>query len=110
MTDTFNFRVNTDSSGDVAPVTDASKFGDGYEQEIPRGINPEVQTWVNTFSGYAAQCAPVIDFIRSHIGVAFFWKPPLGVTGYYKCRSHRISPQGGGYYVISMDFEQVYAP
>lgn len=110
MTDTFNFRVNSDASGEGEFVLSKAKFGDGYEQEIEHGINAEKQAWSNTFSGYHAQAEAVVAFLRSHKAVPFFWTPPLGTQGYYKCRKYRITPQGAGYYLVNMDFEQVYAP
>lgn len=110
MTDTFNFRVNSDASGEGEFILSKSKFGDGYEQEIAHGLNAEKQKWSNTFSGYRAQAEAVVEFLRAHKGVPFFWTPPLSPTGYYKCKTYRIQPQGGGYFLVNMDFEQAYAP
>ena len=112
MTDTFNFPVSADASGEAEPVNSRIKFNDGYEQEAILGMpdHAETQRWSVTFNGYRARAQEVVDFLRAHKGVAFFWKPPLGVAGYYKYRRYRISPQGAGYFLVNMEFEQVYAP
>lgn len=110
MTDKFTFRVNSDASGEGGVVSNFAKFGDGYEQEVLQGINPHTERWTNTFSGYKAEARQLVDFIKAHAGVAILWTPPLGAEGYYKIRSYRTSPQGGNYYLVSMEFEKVYAP
>ena len=110
MTATFTWPVQTTSSGDGEFRTTESRFGDGYSQDTPNGINNETQKWSVVYSGYRSQVDTVLAFIRAQKGMSFFWKPPLAPVGYYKCKKYNVAPQGGGYYVLSMDFEQGYAP
>lgn len=110
MTDTFTFRVNSDASGEGKAVTHKVQFGDGYEQEAEQGINSQTERWSNTFSGYKAQAVALKNWLLAHKGVAFYWTPPLGEQSFFKWRTYRITPQGGGYYLVTMEFEQVYAP
>lgn len=111
MTDTFNFRVTTDASGEIEFIGTQVAFGDGYEQDSPLGINPNRERWTITSNGYYAKVKAVRDWLKEHQSQAFFWTPPLGEEGYYKCRRiSGISPQGGSYYLITAEFEQVYAP
>lgn len=111
MTDTFTWRVHTDSSGEGEMTLSRAKFGDGYEQTLPQGLNAEVQKWRVVYSGYGVEAQQVIDFIRSHKGVSFFWKPPLTATPqYFKCSKYGIGDQGGAYYVINLEFEQAFMP
>lgn len=111
MTDKFTWRVHATASGAGDFSTAKAQFGDGYAQESAVGLNPEVQKWNVTVSGFKADLTPVMTFIRSHVGIAFFWTPPMGVQGKYKCKRYSgPSDQGSGYFTISFDFEQVFTP
>lgn len=110
MTDTFTWQVHADAGGNGEFATAKAQFGDGYAQEVPLGLNSESQKWTVNFSGYAHQVAPVLAFIRAHKGMSFLWKPPLGTQGLYKCKKYNINPQSSTYYVLSMEFEQAFAP
>jgi Phage-related protein len=110
MTDKFTWRVTTDSSGQGDFSTAKAQFGDGYSQEVANGLNSETQKWNVTYSNYAPKVREVLDFIRGHVGVSFLWTPPFGDEGYYRCKSWSATDQGGNYGVLTMQFEQVYAP
>ena len=94
MTDTFTWRAETQSngSGEFAMLT--AKFGDGYEQSVPDGINNERQKWSVTVSGYAAYVQAALDFIRAQKGQSFFWKAPRTTeAGYYQLQAvQRVRP------------------
>lgn len=109
MTETFKWRVTTASSGSGEFAMRTSKFGDGYKQETPAGLNNETQTWNVEVSGYIAQVQPIIDFIRARKGESFFWKSPASNgLKYYNCKKYAINDVGGSYVVFRMDFEQVH--
>lgn len=110
MTDTFTWRATIDTSGEGQLTTSRAQFGDGYAQEIPLGLNNDVQKIKVNVEGYESEMQPVIDFIRSHVGQSFFWKPPLGVVGYYKCNKYSWKDQGGAYFTLSLEFEQGAMP
>lgn len=112
MAETFNWRVETASSGETTFDVTSAKFGDGYSQDVPQGINNIMRNWDITVSGYAAEVAPIIAFLDAHQGAErFLWKPsPLRPVGYYKCVRYREQHNGGGHYTITAQFELSYLP
>jgi phage-related protein len=111
MTDTFNWRVHSTASGGGEIATSKSQFGDGYSQELPLGLNSETQRWTVTVSGYAALIDEVLAFIRAKQGAeSFYWTPPRGAQGYYRCKRYNTSDVGGAYFTLQMEFEQVFTP
>lgn len=110
MTDTFTWQVHANASGGGDLSVAEAKFGDGYSQEVAQGLNVDVQKWNITVSGVRADMEPVRDFIVDHAGISFYWTPPLGVQGLYRCRDYKPNNVGGLYYTISCQFYQVYAP
>lgn len=111
MTDTFEWRADLATSGGGDFGVFQSKFGDGYSQDVPNGINNETQTWSVSISGYGDKVQPIIDFIRSHTGKSFFWKAPFtAAPGYYKCKKWGCNDQGGAYFTLTLQFEQGYMP
>ncbi len=111
MTDTFTWRVHASASGGGDFMVAEAALGDGYKQSVGLGLNPDVQKWSVTLSGFKADVEPVMAFIRTHAGSPFYWKPPLGVVGLFRCKTYRIDPsEGGMYYKINLEFEQGYAP
>lgn len=110
MTDTFTWPVHNTASGKVRHRIARAQFGDGYKQEAPIGINTKLQDWNVTVEGYRTEIEAVRDFLDDHVGVAFFWTPPLGVEGYYTCNEYEPRMLGGGLWTISMTFEQGYKP
>lgn len=98
-TGTANYRVLT------------AQFGDGYEQTAADGINNKVQSWPLTFSGTADEITPIRDFLDARQGFqSFFWTPPLGVQGYYKCASHTLQHVEGNVYTLTATFKQSFQP
>jgi phage-related protein len=111
MTDTFTWKAQVNSSGDGEFLMSSSKFGDGYSQDVPNGLNSETQAWSVQVEGVKSKVQPVLDFIRSHKGVSFFWTPPLSAApGYFKCKKYSLSDKGGSYWALTLNFEQGYAP
>ena len=112
MTETFKWQVTTQSSGGGEFAVFVAKFGDNYSQEIPNGLNNETQSWNVAVSDYKAVVADVLAFLRAQQGRVFFWTAPFDTApGYYKCKKYSsLSDAGGGYWSMSMTFEQGYAP
>jgi phage-related protein len=111
MTDTFNWRVHSTASGSGEFTTAKAQFGDGYAQEVPLGLNNEVQKWTITVSDWSAELeAGPLAFLRAHAGMSFFWTPPAGVPGYYKCKRYQLADQGRGYLTLNAEFEQAFMP
>lgn len=108
--DTFSFLPNTNSSGTANAYLLTAKFGDGYDMTAPDGLNNIRQSWPLVFEGTAVTVAPIKSFLDAHLGVRFFWTPPLGVQGIYKAQNYRITDKGAGNYEISVTFEQTFQP
>lgn len=107
----FNWRAEIGTSGSGEFNMFSSKFGDGYSQDIPNGINNEVQKWNVEVSGYEKDVQPVVDFIRSHKGQPFQWKAPMSASlGWFSCKRYSFDPDGGAWMKFRMEFEQAYAP
>lgn len=110
MTDTFTFVPKTNPTGTGTIAMRTAQFGDGYAQEAPQGINPVTESWPLSFEGYTSEVQPVKDFITAHIGKSFYWTPPLGVQGYYKCKSYSTIPLGGDVVQFNPTLYQSYLP
>lgn len=110
MTDTFTFvpDVNPTATGNLRQRT--AQFGDGYDQAVADGLNTDVQTWPLTFTGVDADIQPILDFIRSHVGQRFLWTPPLGVQGYWRCKTYNCTPNGAGWNTLVVTLTQSSAP
>ena len=108
MTDTFTWPVTTESSGGGEFKTTRTAFGDGYSQEVANGLNNEEQKWSVVFVGNKPEVETVLAFIRAKYGAqSFYWKPPLGVQGFYRCKKYTPRREGGFVWTLTMEFEQV---
>lgn len=111
MTTTFTWTPRIEPLGTVTLRVLKAQFGDGYQQTAADGINNESQSWPLQFRGKAAKITPIRDFLRARQGYqSFFWTPPLGVQGFYKCTSWTLKPMGAGIYELAATFEQVFQP
>jgi phage-related protein len=110
MTDTFNWVPLVDPQGKTLLRVRKAQFGDGYAQTAADGLNNVVKTWPLTFRGHSAAINPITAFVESHVGVSFFWTPPLGVQGYYQCIEHNLVPHGGDVYTLTLTLNQVFKP
>lgn len=109
MTDTFPYRTRPPTGGGKFRLRQ-SKFGDGYSQDSLDGLNTDEQAWTAVTSGTASQMQAVLDWIRAHAGQSFYWTPPLGVQGVYKCKEYKHQELGGNYFVVTLEFEQGFLP
>ncbi len=111
MTDTFTWKAHNTLSGGGEFMEAEAKLGDGYVQSVALGLNPDVQKWSITVSGFKTEVQAALDFIRAHAGSPFYWTPPLGVKGLYKCKTYKPdASEGAGYYKLNLEFEQSYSP
>ena len=106
---TWRAEIGTTNNTDFAMFT--SRFGDGYAQEVPNGLNNESQKWNVKVSGKGPRARAVLQFLRNHKGQPFQWKAPnTAGLGWYSCKRYSQSDEGGDYWTITMEFEQAYAP
>jgi phage-related protein len=90
------------------------RFGDGYSQRAPDGLNPEESTHELTFSELDEVTAnDIITFLRGNVGASFSWTP-LGTSTAIKVkctRFNRTLDAGFRYtFTVSATFERVYEP
>lgn len=91
------------------PNLDTVKFGDGYEQSSPKGLNHNPRIWNCTFTRAAADAVAIENFLEELGGAAFEWVDPRNVRALYKCEEWDGTSQGqGGIYVVTAKFEQVF--
>lgn len=93
------------------PRVKSIRFGDGYEQRFPDGLNTMLASWELAFRCRSRSVADAIDdFLYAQAGAdAFDWTDPLGNAGKYICREWRRDEIGRGLAVITATFEQVPA-
>ena len=105
----FTWFPNAGHSLSVEPRVASAKFGDGYEQRVPNGINFILEKWSLTFSGTRQNMGLVEAFLRTHAGVTSFdWTNPDEVAGKFVCKSWTKS-RDKGVVNITCVFEQVPA-
>jgi phage-related protein len=110
-TQTFTWKPLRDPVGTVALRVLKAQFGDGYQQTAADGINNKTQSWPLQFRGKAVKVTPIRDFLDARQGYqSFFWTPPLGVQGYYRCTDYTLRPLGAGNYELTATFEQAFQP
>lgn len=111
MTTTFSWAADGKLSGTTTFAVLTAQFGDGYKQTAANGINNKSQSWPVKFTGNSAKIIPIRDFLDARAGFeSFFWTPPLGVQGYYKCASYVPRHLGGDAYELTATFEQSFQP
>ncbi|WCO82123.1 minor tail protein [Pseudomonas phage vB_PpS_SYP] len=108
--ETFTWPVEREIDPTIEYKTTTVQFGDGYVQEIAEGINNKTEEYSIRVHAYGAEAKSIKDFFDRHQGYkSFYWTPPLGDLGLYRCKNAVPRPQGGGLYVFSGTFVKVYA-
>ncbi|WP_401742136.1 phage tail protein [Stenotrophomonas geniculata] len=111
MADAFTWCVRTEITGTGDFLVREAQFGDGYRQSASDGLNNETQQWPISVVGRADKIRAALEFLRARKGgVSFLWTPPLGVQGYYQCKSYTLTPHGNDVYTLSATFEQTFQP
>ncbi|MBC3811328.1 phage tail protein [Undibacterium aquatile] len=94
---------------DIKYRTLSAQFGDGYSQVAPDGINNTDISVQLSWIGKTAEVLPIVNFLNEKGGVqAFYYTPPLGVRGTYRCKSHQVKSDGAGIHTITATFERGY--
>lgn len=108
---TFGWIPREEMQVTTTPSISVVKFGDGYEQRRPTGLNSQLKSFQPVFRVIgAAEAAALEDFLSWHGGYrAFLWRPPtLNRTIKVVCREW--SMQASAIYAdFSCKFEQVVA-
>ena len=110
-TGTFDFPINADVTGTTTPRVLLAQFGDGYSQVAGDGINTIIDVWPVTVAGGIATVKPAKDFLEVQAGVhAFYWTPPMGTQGLYRCKTWALTAQSGDNWVLTATLDRVYHP
>lgn len=108
MRETFTWLPEWESQLDQEPKVTVTKFGDGYEQRVPQGINIAAEKWQLTFSESIGNFSEVLTFLRARNGVeSFYWTTPLNEQRIFVCRKWTLRRKMG-VNVITADFEEVF--
>ena len=107
---TFTWAVSYNSSKSVKPRVKQAKFGDGYSQESPDGINNVSEEWNVSFDNLDFSTFNAIEsFFKATKGyIAFDWTTPDGLSGKFKCREWQFSHSSFERRNGSAKFEQVF--
>lgn len=106
---TFAWHPDLGAQQSMAPSVQQTKFGDGYELRVAKGINTTPRTWEVSFTRSQSEAGAILDFLEARAGLeAFVWTDPLNREGTYVCREWSGSQQAFGVYVVSATFEQVF--
>lgn len=109
----FNWHISASPVLSESPKVKTIKFGDGYEQRIPDGINTNPQKWNVSFRNrLKVEANAIRDFLRNHAGVTSFdWTPPGENRSYkFKCSSWDMTTHNGEIFSMNTTFEQVFDP
>lgn len=110
----FDWAESAGSALDEKPRVLETKFGDGYSQRSPDGLNPIAQSWSLRFTGCDdAKANLIITFFREHLAVYAFDWAPLWATATIRvlCSEwSRSLPNEFGNSDITAKFTQVFEP
>lgn len=107
---TFTWFPDVGGKSECSPKVSAIKFGDGYEQRVPNGINTLPENWTLTFTRTNSESLEILAFLKARGGhESFAWTNPNGEAGTYVCRNWTYDRKNGeGVMQVSCLFEQVY--
>jgi phage-related protein len=96
---------------DMDPRRHSVKFGEGYEQRAPDGLNPFLPTWALSFSGRTfAEVTAIYNFLTTNVAhvTAFDWTAPDGMVGKWVADKWTpCKPMGGNAWSIKANFRKV---
>lgn len=111
-TETFTWERQRGAAGKITYRVIETKFGDGYAQVVPDGLNTEVQSWPLTFEGGLVEMRQILSFFKRHKGAkSFYWTPPgESQPLFFRADDVTFTSVGGGVYQVSAEFKQVFYP
>lgn len=108
---TFTWKHDRNPGGDVSFRNIETKFGDGYSQIAPDGINTRVESWPLTFTGVADTITQVTNFLDARRGAEpFGWTSPSGQAGRFLASKYSITSLGNDVFRLSVTFTQDFSP
>lgn len=87
-----------------------AKFGDGYSQRTPMGLNNVVQSWDVAFTNISTALATSIDTFLAGQGGSepFYWTPPYQAQAKFICKAWRWEPSATDKNTVTATFDQVF--
>ena len=74
---TFRWKVKPGMDVASSPSVRKVRFGDGYSQRAPAGLNADLKTYSVTLSVHRWEATALESFLAEHGGwKAFLWTPP----------------------------------
>jgi phage-related protein len=106
---TFSWFPDADSKHSVKPNVLSATFGDGYQQNTPKGLNNMPMSWQLKFTRTRAEGLAIIAFLRGRKGSEpFIWANPFNETGTYICKNWDSNSNPPEVLNVSCTFEQVF--
>lgn len=113
MREVCTWHSKAGSDGRIEHRVREAKFGDGYSQAIPDGLNTRVETWTRVFEGNAQEIEEICDFFDRHMGATpFLWASPRSFNGelkLFRVRSYSMN-RNGALYSVTAEFVQDFRP
>lgn len=110
----FPVRASFGSTREANPRLRAVKFGDGYEQIAPDGINHNPLRFSVAFAKRSRREAQyILDFLEARGGYEeFYWVPPAPYDSrrLFRAKTWKHIPHEFNDEEITADFEQVFTP
>lgn len=106
---TFTWNPDLGAAQRITPLVTQTKFGDGYELRVAKGINTTPRTWKVSFTRSASEAQNILAFLEARAGMeSFAWTDPMNKEGTYVCREWGGNQKAFGVYVVQATFEQVF--
>ena len=109
---TFTWIASTGASLTIRPVVRRVTFGDGYEQRVTFGLNPDPKEWTLSFANRTdAERENIVSFLEARGGVeSFDWTPPRGSAGKYICEEWQVTLSNCNNNQVQATFREVFEP
>lgn len=105
----FTWQVNAGASLSKEPKVKTAAFGDGYQQRVGSGINANPRSWQIECIRKRSEIDPIEAFLDARAGAeSFRWKPPIGNSGLWICKSWNVAATSVNVATLSATFEEVF--
>ena len=72
------FSVSSTTQVKPNPKVLIARFGDGYEQRLADGINPNLRSWACVWTNISLVYTKLLnDFFEAQVGTRFLWTQPI---------------------------------
>ena len=109
---TFTFTPSFTASLEEQPIIRRVKFGDGYEQRLPYGLNTQPKKWSLQFLNRTdTERNNILTFLRARgAAESFDWTDPNSYVGKWICAQWNTSQESCNFNNITATFEGVFEP